>query len=82
MRHRDLAAVRERRFLRRAFLPFDDGDFVAGRAQKPGRGRADHAGAEDENLHAAYSAIGTQDQNRLRSPSTLSARRPRQDLLP
>ena len=67
MRHRDLTSVGERGLLRSGALPLDERDFVARRAQKPGCGGADDAGAEDENLHA-YSAIGTQVQIRLRSP--------------
>src|ERR1700719_898615 len=72
MRDRDLATIGERSLQRRRAVPLDDGDVVSLLAKEP-RGRGpDHARAEDQNLHLAktyaYSATGTQAQNRLRSP--------------
>ncbi|MOA61793.1 hypothetical protein D3C78_1870200 [compost metagenome] len=52
MRYRDLAAVGKAGFLRGGALAVDDGDLVPGAGQIPGTGDADHAGTEDDDLHA------------------------------
>src|SRR5690606_1923026 len=49
---RDLAGVAETGFHRRPAGAVDHDHLVAGLAQVPGAGHADHAGAEDQDAHA------------------------------
>jgi hypothetical protein len=48
VRHRDLAAVGERRLHGGGVAALEHGDVVARLVEKPGSGDADHAGAEDD----------------------------------
>ncbi len=50
----DLAAVGEAGLHRRSRLAVDDRDVMAGAGQIVGGRDADHAGAEDEDLHALF----------------------------
>jgi hypothetical protein len=51
VRHRDLAAVGERRFHAGGVASLEHAHLVAGLAEKPGGGDADDAGAKDEDFH-------------------------------
>src|SRR6185503_21252345 len=48
----DLPAVRERRLEARRLAPLDHRDLVAGLGEVPGRGGADDAGPEDQDVHS------------------------------